>query len=389
MNKLPQINLIIKAIIIFIVLYTFVSLFFIKNQRQLAAQSRINLIETSPSIVYGELKKNKGFEINVDELSEAAILFNVGSFDANKFAKFNVVLKDLPLNFHAQLLWVNDQETEPHEIDLMQTSTSGEQFVLVKNNPHWKGIIKNIGLRILPQEHLGLSKNLAKPTVLIRAHLENLTFGNSYFLLAKIWSAYKPWTYRSINHLRLAEILPIYATPIIFVLLWTGLLILITFKKINVKYIAMFFFLAWFSLDVLFLKNTNLKNQWVSQEYNSDIKIHPDQALYDLSNQVKTLLNLTSNLKANKDSKVLILSTSRYQRSRLIFHMLPLNSSFLDTYIEKNVKAAIKNGDYIVSYDLPQNLIKPSHGVLKINAVSIKVKQVAKGDNFSIMKVLR
>ncbi|VAW36321.1 hypothetical protein MNBD_GAMMA01-1848, partial [hydrothermal vent metagenome] len=203
------------------------------------------------------------------------------------------------------------------------------------------------------------------------------------------WTEYKPWTYRSINHLKTNQLLPIYAQPIIFILIWVmcSWVILLMGSKRN--YFFIIALAAWLLLDLLQLNNLRSITSWTQDVYASDEKILPDEQLNKIAFQVKSLLGL-ENDKANKmkNNKVLVLSSNKYHRSRVIYHMLPVNSSFLDVNVEKSI-ATVTQGDYILSLSLNQSLIRPTAGQLRFNNLVIKVKEIAYNKNYSIMKVLQ
>jgi hypothetical protein len=172
-------------------------------------------------------------------------------------------------------------------------------------------------------------------------------------------------------------------------LLWFALCLIASRLLFKIKVnLFIYIFIAWLFLDFIFLQNINQKNNWALENYNSREKRLPDDELNKLALQVKSLLGLSNNkIDKIKNNKVLILSSDRYQRARLIFHMLPANSSFLDEYMEKSAITNLQSGDYILSYDTANNPQRPSAGTLQINQLTLKVKEIAHGSHFSIMKV--
>lgn len=367
-------------IIVFILQYILASYLFLDTT---ASNQTKNLLKNNPSIIYGGLNIFDGnLALSLDELGEAAIQISTNNFNSQDFSLLNFTIKNLSHNYQVNFVWIAD-DNKPIEQQL--TQANGQlQSQLLSRNPLWKGKIKQLGLKISPQKHLGLAKPLAKKIILDSVYLSNPGFFKDFSLLASYWFQYEGWNYRSINHLKLNSTLPSYAQPLIFILIWLviSLLVSVLFFKTRVNPFI-YIFIAWLFLDIIFLQNLHQKNNWVLENYSDKAKSLPDKELHELALQVKSLLGLNN----NKINKVLILSSDRYQRARLIYHMLPANSSFLDEYMEKDTIANVQSGDYILSYDTSNNPERPSLGTLRINQLAINVKEIAHGTHFSIMKV--
>ena len=371
----------------FVLQYLLVSYLFLDSSN--SSQTK-DLLKNNPSIIYGGLSLVDGnLALNLDELGEVAIQISTTAFDSEDFSLLNFTIKNLSYNYQANFVWIAE-DNKPIEQQLIQTN--GQlQYQLLSRNPSWKGRIKQLGLKISPQQHLGLVKPLSKKIILDSMFLGNPGFFKNLSLLSSYWFKYEGWNYRSINHLRLNETLPVYAQPLIFILIWLviSLLVSILFFKTRINPFI-YIFIAWLFLDIIFLQNLHQKNNWALENYSTNDKTLPDKELNELALQVKSLLGLNSNkINEIKNNKVLILSSDRYQRARLIFHMLPVNSSFLDEHMEKSAIANVQSGDYILSYDVSSNPERPSLGTLQINQLTIKVKEIAHGTHFSIMEVIK
>ncbi|HHL32014.1 MAG TPA: hypothetical protein ENJ41_05455 [Oceanospirillales bacterium] len=372
----------------FILLYSIVAYLFVGNSH---ANKTKNLLQNNPQLIYGQqVSVENGFQFKLDDLGEAAIILKTESFNASDYTQLNLRIKQLPINYQVQLVWIVNEQEENNEIRLLQPN--GDNIVDVLSYvPAWQGQVLQLGLRILPHDHLGIAITSTQAIELEYAQLENSHFLKNYLVLFNYWLQYQPWSYRSINHTKLYQHLPFYAQPLVFILMWLFSALFIVYvidKKVGNVTLIVLVTTAWVYLDIIYLHNNVQRNSWVQSIYANGDKPLPDEELNKLAKQVKTLLGLKNNkLDKLKYHKVLILSSDRYHRARLIYHMLPVNSSFLDEAIEKNVRATVQPGDYILSYDFIGNPIKPDQGQLNISTTTIKVKEIAQGDKFSIMRV--
>jgi hypothetical protein len=373
---------------VFILLYLIITYLFVGNSR---SNKTKDLLKNTPRLVYGQqLPSEQGFQFKLDELGEAAIILKTDTFNARDYKQLNLRIKQLPINYQVQLVWVVKEQEENNETRLLQPN--GHNIVDVLSDiPAWSGQVVQLGLRILPHDHLGIASASTQAIELEYAQLENSHFLKNYFTLFNYWLQYQPWSYRSINHTKLYQHLPFYAQPLVFILMWLFSALFIIYvidKKIASLQLIFMIIAAWVYLDIIYLQNNAQRNSWVQSIYANGDKPLPDEELNKLAKQVKSLLGLKNNkLEVIKSHKVLILSSDRYHRARLIYHMLPVNSSFLDEAIEKNVRATVQPGDYILSYDFIGNPIEPDQGQLNINTTTIKVKEIAHGAKFSIMRV--
>ena len=154
----------------------------------------------------------------------------------------------------------------------------------------------------------------------------------------------------------------------------------------------MFFIIAivaWLFLDFVQINNMRKVSQWTNEVYSGSTKLHVDQQLYDIAMRVRSFLGLDlDNVEKLKNTKVLVLSSDKYQRARVIYHMLPVNSSFLDIQLEKFTQSKVAAGDYIMSMSLKRNPKRPTNGELQFNDHTIHVKEIFHDDIVSIMVVL-
>ncbi len=358
-----------------------------------AKYSNKDLLVQEPQIAYGQRQASHNqFAFQLDEYGEAALSFVVGSFNADEFSQLEVTISNLSYNYQVLFVWMVKGNDSPFEVELSQPQ--GKPLVeLLKSNPDWQGLITQIGLRIMPQEHLGIAIQPQQPIIVNRILLKNDSFSDLYGLLAQYWFKYDSLNYRSINHLKVHPDLPIYAQPLVFILVWLLVVVVMSwyfldFNKIHVMVLVL---TAWFLLDVVFIFNSQSISGWLNNIYQTEEEvILPDEDLNKLAQQIKFLLGLNNDRTEKiKRHKVLILSSDRYQRARLIYHMLPVNSSFLDKNAEVNARAKLAEGDYILSYDIARKPSKPSQGILTVNTINIRVKEVAKADHYSIMRVIQ
>lgn len=347
----------------------------------------------TPQIAFGQkINSENSFAFLLDEYGEAALSFATAPFNADEFSQLEVSISDLSPNYQVLFVWMVKDGNVPFELKLSQLQ--GQPLIeLLKNNSQWQGLITQVGLRIMPQEHLGIAVPAQQAIALNNVVLKNDGFSDLYGLLAQYWFKYDSLNYRSINHLKVHPDLPIYAQPLIFILLWLMAVMVLgwVFLDFNRVHLMVAVLAAWFFLDGVFLYNNQSINRWLSQVYPSQEEIIlPDEDLNKLAQQIKFLLGLSnSRIEKIKKHKVLILSSDRYQRARLVYHMLPVNSSFLDENAEVNAKAKLVEGDYILSYDVARKPSKPYQGILTVNTIRIPVKEVAKADHYSIMRVVK
>lgn len=376
--------------LVFILLYSIIAFFI--HEKANSNVKPLDLMRNSPNIIYGDSSLNPDFfELNTNNEGQALFLFDVPNINTEKYSHLKLSIDGLLNNFQVKLVVVTTESPDPVYLSLLQVDGS-EQINVLKHEKNWIGDIQQIGLRILPQDHLGLSIANSMPIIVEKVVLMNANYYDNYSTLANYWLDYEAWNYSSINHLKSNKSLPLYAQSIVFILIWLSLSLLICVRffkfKINTLYL---FMTAWLFLELIFLHNTHSKVEWTSNVYNSkDDILLPDEGLYKLASQVKSLLGLESTKTIKiKNKKVLILSSNKYQRLRLIYHMLPVNSSFLDTVVDVDRQTFIKKGDYILSYDIVKKPLTAVNNILKFNNVVVKVSEVAKGNNFVIMQVIK
>lgn len=386
MFKSHAVRIILYALVVFVLLYSLLSYFVLSAGKQQQSQD-INLLETDPQFIYGsKIENNETLTFNLDEFGEAAILFNIGKQAAEETSALSYQISNLPKNFQAVLVWQIQKEI--YETKLLQAN-GAQQLILLENIQEWKGEISQLGISFRPQDHLGISKVSPAEIKIKSLQLHSTSFFGDYFTLAHYWLAYTPLNYRSVNHLNLDKSLPFYAQLQSFTLLWLACFSLFIYFKYNNLTVFPLFLACWLFLAFFFIINLSKQTDWATTVQDKNITL-PDENLLKIANQVKALLGLTDNkIHKIKTNKVLVLSSDKYQRSRIIYHLLPVNSSFLDTNIEKDTKSLVTNGDFILSLSLNNNHIKPQNGLLTFNGLHFNVKEVAKSDNFSIMEVVK
>jgi hypothetical protein len=377
----------IIALVVFIALYSLISFLLISYSKN-KVKIPLDLLSKPSHMIYGKKLNPDTFSFELDEFGEALVLFDLNPFNSDDYSQLELVVQGLSKNYVAKLVWVIKNHNQPNQFELIQPDGSFQINYLSKVAT-WKGEIAQVGLQIFPHD-LGLTLADGKKITLKNLSLNNGSFMRNYKALLSYWLRYDSWTYKSINHLKSDRSLPIYAQPAIFILLWLAFSLFIVSLFFKWKMVLpLYAMAAWLFIDLLFLSNNHLKKEWVDSIYSSDVKQLPDESLGNLAKQIKSLLNLTDkNIEKIKKIKVLILSSNRYQRARLIFHMLPVNSSFIDVNIEDKVFNKVKTGDFIVSYDNDNRPHKPSAGLLQINSMTIPVEKIAQDKKFIIMRVL-
>jgi len=371
------------------VIYSLCSYFLLRDYIQNGEQQDMDLLESTSQIFYGVKTSDntdKKVSIKLDELGESAILFNTGDFASDDFSIVELSISDIPINYRPFLVWQTKDDATINEIELSQPNGSIKSNLL--NHPNWKDDIVQIGIRIAPQNHLGLFIPLENSITINSISLRKANLGSDFSLLFNFWREYKPLSYVAINHLEANQQIPLFAQPFIFMLLWMSVsivLILLTMKRQMILLIAL---VAWLFFDLLQLNNMRKVSQWTNEVYSEKSKIHVDQQLYDIAMRVRSILGLDlDNVNKLKNTKVLVLSSDKYQRARVIYHMLPVNSSFLDINLEKNTESNVSAGDFIMSMSLTRNPKRPVNGQLQFNDHNINVKEIWNDSIVSIMEV--
>jgi hypothetical protein len=351
-----------------------------------------NLLDDSYEVFYGEksaiLDSNK-ISMKLDDIGETAVLFNTKEFLADDFSVIDLDIENLPINYRPFLVWKMKYDDTIHQLELFQPDGSIKTNFL-NRDPNWKGVIVEFGLRIAPQTFLGLSIPYEKNVIFETVTLRNSHFVKDYFILFDYWKRYDPLTYIILNRIAADEILPLYAQPFVFILAW----MLICFILLRVVFKRNFFFVlaifSWLFLEIFQINNMSKVSSWANNVYANDMKINVDQQLYDIANRVKGFLKLDmKDPDKLKQTKVLVLSTDKYQRARIIYHMLPVNSSYLDINLEIITQSKVSVGDYIMSMSLTGDPIRPFNGELVFPRKTLYVKEVWHDEIVSIMEVIR
>lgn len=345
----------------------------------------LNLITNPVQMIFGQSSiVDNNIKVQLDEIGVALALFSIADFDTSDYSQLELTVNNLPKNYQVKLVLVSKENPAPIELPLLQPDGAMQSNLLIFDN-NWSGEIKQLGLRIMPQDELGLSIPLQHSIIVSSAVLNNNGYFQNYFTLLDYWLEYEPWTYLSISHLKTNNILTIYAQPVVFVMLWifVCLMLHVIFFKKRINFVSLL--LSWFLLDILFIHNLNGNHNWVQDVYSSETKIVPDDNLYNLSQSIQKSFGIREDLLKMKNQKIFVLTTDKYRGLRLVYHLLPLNVGFLGAQLPDE---EFKVDDYILSYDFPENRITPSFGVLQHNGISVKVKQISSGDNFIFMKVV-
>lgn len=368
--------------------------FVLKNNKNIGADRKeIDILKMDSQAYFGTKTSESNNEIlsfKLDNMGEGAFLFNTDSFNAIDFPSLKYSIKNLPKNFRPYIIWKVKGDSEIYEMSLIQP-TGEIQNVLINRNEDWRGEVILIGLSFASQEHLGLSIPYVDEIVVNTFQLGQYSYFSDYFTLFNYWVEYVPWSYQSINHLRVNQLLPIYAHSTVFASVWFFICWLaLVVRKNKRNSIFILIVTVWLFLSLLHLKNMSGITQWSNDVYAKGENVLADEQLLEIAKSVKSILQLDhENLQKIKKTKVLILSTDKYQRSRVIYHMLPINSSFIDVNLEKGTESRVIKDDYILSLSLTLNPIRPSAGLLKYNEHVIKVREVASEDSFSLMEVLQ
>ena len=379
--------IIVFATIVFIGLYALISFAFYHSKKTKFTDS-IDLLKTKPTLIFGKSinKSEDGYEIILNEEGETTILLQSMTLDSANFSQLNYNISNLPLNYNVELTWINVNKKNPQFKTLLQANGQMQSIYLPQE---FEGIIAQIGLNFSPQFHLGIKQSNDEPIVLKTVILGNQNFNKNIFTLLHYWFDYKPWNYKSINHLPLNKDLPYYAQPLVFILVWLVIctLIIAFIVKTRLTTTLMFIFAAWLMLDFIFILNLNRQltwSNWLSVESKNKI---PDKRLYEIAQKVTQVLNDKSDSNQKKH-KIFILSEDYYQKLRLNYHLLPVNSGYLNTY-KSFARSKIANGDYILSYDFREKPKRPIKDLLKLGKLTVTVKELAHEIDFSLMQVVK
>ena len=139
------------------VIYSLCSYFLLRDYIQNGEHQDMDLLESTSQIFYGVKTSDntdKKVSIKLDELGESAILFNTGDFASDDFSIVELSISDIPINYRPFLVWQTKDDATINEIELSQPNGSIKSNLL--NHPNWKDDIVQIGIRIAPQNHLGL-----------------------------------------------------------------------------------------------------------------------------------------------------------------------------------------------------------------------------------------
>lgn len=378
--------------VVFVILYSF-AVYQLQSTQDANNDKLLNknLLNYGYQVFYGkesENKKSNEISLKLDSIGEVAVLFDTKVFSADDYSVLDLVIDNLPINYRAFLVWQTKKDNEIYQIELFQPN-GNIKTNLLSRNPNWNGDIVYFGIRIAPQTHLGLSIPYDKDIVFKHTELRKANLKKDYFMLFDYWMQYDPLSYIIVNRVEANQMLPFYAQPFLLILAWFLIclvMIRIIFKK---NYFLTLIILSWLFLEVFQINNMTKVTKWTSNVYANDMKINVDQQLYDIAMRVKSILKLDlNNSEKLKQTKVLVLSSDKYQRARIIYHMLPVNSSFLDINLEVITQSRVSPGDYIMSMSLNGKPKRPVNGQLIFPRKTIHVKEVWHDEIVSVMEVL-
>lgn len=393
MTKSKILKVTLLLITAFIVLYS-IAVFNLQNHIVTDSDKDLlekNLLKLNSQVFYGKKSTNEipeKISIKLDDIGEVAILFEANVFSANDFSALDLAIINLPINYRPFLVWQTRNDDQIHQIELFQPNGKVKTNLL-NRNPNWKGDIVQFGVRIAPQTHLGLSIPYEKDIIFKVVSLRNTRFFTDYFMLFDYWMQYDPLSYIIVNRIEANKMLPYYAQPFIFIMVWMLIGFILVRISLKRNYFFILVLISWMFLEFFQINNMSKVSNWTNNVYANDMKINVDQQLYDIALRVKTFLKLDmNNAEKLKQTKVLVLSSDKYQRARIIYHMLPVNSSFLDINLEIITQSKVSVGDYILSMSLTGKPKRPIGDKLVFPKKTIKVKEVWHDDIVSIMEVL-
>lgn len=380
---------ILMLIVVFLLLYL-ATTYYVFDATRPTKINKINLLENNYHLVYGKLiSKITDLQIKLDEFGEALVLFNTDTFKVRDFSQVGLTVNGLSKNYQVRLEWVNNLDGNLYNTKLLQPDGSLKKSILFRIS-YWSGETNQIALRFVPQSPLGLDISSNGVITIKEFVLDNYGYTKNIATLYSYWLDYDAWSYKSLHHLKNNPILPAIAHPVFFIFVW--LLICLTINKTiferKLKPFLIILF-AWIFLSAISLHNNIAKTKWVKTAYGAGNFRLPDENLKNISEKIKSKIKINENSNSSPHNKLLILSTDRYKTFRLIYHMLPLNSSFLNAKTTKNESVKLRNNDYILSYDVENKHIKPFNGILNIKEVDINVKEIASGTNYSLLQVIK
>jgi len=355
-------------------------------------ENNLNLMNKKFEVFYGEKSSKQTddyISLKLDDIGEVAVLFDLQEFSANDYSVLDLAIANLPINYRPFLVWQVKDDPEIHQLELFQPNENIKTNLLSRDE-YWKGEIVQFGVRIAPQTHLGLSIPFDKDIIIKVASLRQSHFFSDYFMLFNYWKQYNPLSYIVVNRIEANKMLPFYSQPFVFILAWMLICFLLVRMVFRQNTILVLLICCLLFLELFQINNMSKVSNWTNNVYANDMKINVDQQLYNIAMKVKSLLKLDiENTEKLNQTKVLVLSTDKYQRARIIYHMLPVNSSFLDINLEIITQSSLSPGDYILSMSLNGDPQRPNGNELIFPRKTIKVKEVWHDNIVSIMEVLK
>lgn len=337
-----------------------------------------NLLGKEFYIFSGEIteKRNNGaVKLKSNPAGEVNIAFDINGLNADIFPVLEYHLENPYYNFITYFVWKVKGIDTPAEMALQQSSKS---IALLYRHPQWKGEIEQLGLSIRPQNHLGITKSLDSDILLETLNLRSLSFFSDYMLLKDYWSAYKPLDYTSINNITSNEYLPVYAKLSVFMAILIILNMLTWyFLKNNLLISIILFVTVWMITDGFYLLNMQKNTKWSLQTHMNE-NVLPDMNLLEIANEVrKQVNNKLNNPEELKSKKIHIVTSDKYIKYRLMYHLLPANGG------NANLQFKPKKGDFYL-------IIKGSHEYLADDYFDKPVfKSVSQNENYELLEVIQ
>lgn len=380
-NKVRLLLTVILSIIIVLAILVYLL-------RDKPSEESLNLLEYPSSLVFGnaiKIDESPIKEFQLNEEGESALFIQIEPFESSEFPSLNFEISELDNNYQVVLVWINNYTNEVNELRLFQPDDTN-QFVPLKHHENWKGTIQQIGIRVLPRDHLGLSISNSNNISIKKLNLMSMNWPQTMQSISDHWLDYDSLSYKSINHIKMSSVYPEYAHPIVFVALCL-LLVGLIYIKFKVVLIGSFL-LSWLFLDLLFLKDMNDSKTWVLEK-SLNSSLVPDQDLLKLANEIKTSYGLNSQkTPIEKDPKIFVISSSRYVSLRLMYHLHPMSASYINQGSDPAIFTHAKPDDLVLIYEANGQPLRPSNNVLDIHEGQIKVEEVNSGPMFSLMKVI-
>ncbi len=283
--------------------------------------------------VHGQLAVvyDDGLEFQSEADGSLSLFVNRKDIDFSQYAQVEMAIKDRPPQLEAELLW-QDVRGETHVLPVGR-SVSGRSITPL--NPDWLDWteVRQLGVRFVLQPQIGWM-----PEEPFKLYIRHLRLRSQHFFdpLRRLWSeltAFQPLEIQSINHLGNQSGRFLYS-PVALVACWIALslLILRVFAHSRAEMLTCVF-IGWLVL-VLFQTKLNLA-RW---QHHPDAQAtgaaagvinNLDALALRTSNQVKQFLQHGQN-QVSGAVRLLVFSSDDFLRTRLMYHLLPMNVAKFD-----------------------------------------------------------